>query len=1064
MSSSTSSSLSPSPSVATSGDSIIAAPTQQSDASSAPEPAGQGGADLAKLATTAAPTSSSETPSKPLPPLHPFFTPGELPPRSIDSNDGSDTDQKRPSRSSRAKAPISYREDLKAVLRADAAQESARLKDEKKQAQLQVKEAKKALRQPRKSKVDQPNLNSSQDTDGFELVETRVGNKPEQQSHASTSSSSSRPHQPPKLPESKPLSLAVKGNSTAASANPHPFFTKKPKQQPLPPTEASTTSNETAEDADKASSLSADRKGKAPATASSSAFSSTPASWSLFASQRTASSKPKKPTHAPWPTSEDTHVAALDDNESERLSRARTDLAAFRSRWQASPMDPATQATYEPPPLDFVARLNGARPQPHLDSILLTGSDEFKSTDDFVGQAKTEGLSQIAVAFAEKQAQACRTSGQMWTDAFRPHAYHACLGNESAASYLEDWLRHLLVAAPGSVTTTDRKRKHGVQRRVDRTKRRKARRAYSDDDDDDGMADFIVDDDEEEDAVGEYDDSIADDEWFGKFSKIDRTSTLADEGSVDGLESSQTTATSAAAAPSPAAPDADPRPQGPYPYPPRHAPSNRHPGRPSLDRLTNCMILTGPGGSGKTASVYACATQLGYEVFELYPGMGKRSGKELLAAVGDLGRNHMVSSGGVGGGATFKRSQPIPSTSASASTTASSSTNVMATTTVRQSLILIEEADVLFEEDKGFWSAVVELVAESKRPIVIVCNELDLVPVQDLPVQDVLRYRKPDVVEEVVPWLQTVAAEMGRFVVAEEVEAMVLDLPGTESALGMGEETRADLRQALNQMQFGHLACVSSPSEEAQHRAFIETQAAKQASMKAIASAAESSSLADVLESALERGDGEEYGDAGVEGQASSRQLGSWVQLVPQPLGWWQQRQALAGGVHVEYRSALADVHALLGAKGVPSMLHQELHEFGGGKVAESLLTRLREHQGSSLRRMVAPLGVARGGSAILPPWLVVEYAPMIRLMALVDADLAQIHTSLQQQQQQQQEAEADSNGVAAAPATRGRSTRNSSRALTSWLGIENDYGYERWLAALGPEEVNLARQTNLTF
>ena len=32
------------------------------------------------------------------------------------------------------------------------------------------------------------------------------------------------------------------------------------------------------------------------------------------------------------------------------------------------------------------------------------------------------------------------------------------------------------------------------------------------------------------------------------------------------------------------------------------------------------------------------------------------------------------------------------------------------------------QVDVLFEEERGFWSAVYELIATTKRPIIMTCN------------------------------------------------------------------------------------------------------------------------------------------------------------------------------------------------------------------------------------------------------------------------------------------------------------------------------------------------------
>lgn len=129
--------------------------------------------------------------------------------------------------------------------------------------------------------------------------------------------------------------------------------------------------------------------------------------------------------------------------------------------------------------------------------------------------------------------------------------------------------------------------------------------------------------------------------------------------------------------------------------------------------LTNCMVLEGPCGVGKSAAVYACAEALGFEVFEIYPGWGRRSGRELAGAVGQLTRNHMVRH------------------------------EAHASATPRQSLILLDEADILFDDDAGFWPAVIELIGESRRPVVLTCTDAAALPLADLPVQKVLAWAAP---------------------------------------------------------------------------------------------------------------------------------------------------------------------------------------------------------------------------------------------------------------------------------------------------------------------------------
>lgn len=113
-----------------------------------------------------------------------------------------------------------------------------------------------------------------------------------------------------------------------------------------------------------------------------------------------------------------------------------------------------------------------------------------------------------------------------------------------------------------------------------------------------------------------------------------------------------------------------------------------------LGLLSNMIILTGPVASGKTASVHAVARELGWEVFEVYPGIGRRGAKDLERYVGMVGDNHLVNrensvqraASGLLGGSVIREELYNG-----------------ASNKIRQSLILIEEVDILFPSDAGFW-------------------------------------------------------------------------------------------------------------------------------------------------------------------------------------------------------------------------------------------------------------------------------------------------------------------------------------------------------------------------
>ena len=101
------------------------------------------------------------------------------------------------------------------------------------------------------------------------------------------------------------------------------------------------------------------------------------------------------------------------------------------------------------------------------------------------------------------------------------------------------------------------------------------------------------------------------------------------------------------------------------------------------DIISPIVVIQGPTGVGKSSIVYRICRDTNHQVLELNCSQ-KRTGKEVLACIAEGSRMKTANGAGI--------------------------------------VFLIDDVDILFEDEKGFWTALQELVFSGKFPVVITCT------------------------------------------------------------------------------------------------------------------------------------------------------------------------------------------------------------------------------------------------------------------------------------------------------------------------------------------------------
>lgn len=145
--------------------------------------------------------------------------------------------------------------------------------------------------------------------------------------------------------------------------------------------------------------------------------------------------------------------------------------------------------------------------------------------------------------------------------------------------------------------------------------------------------------------------------------------------------------------------------------------------------LNNFIVLTGFHGCGKTSSVYALANDLNYQVIEINAG-SRRSGKIMLQELSEATQSHRVKNKSVGKLFDVEADD-------------NSQESKCDVRNGEKTIILIEDAELVFESDDGFVASLQQLINISKRPVILTTNNRNCQHLQKFIQQNEIVFENP---------------------------------------------------------------------------------------------------------------------------------------------------------------------------------------------------------------------------------------------------------------------------------------------------------------------------------
>lgn len=197
-----------------------------------------------------------------------------------------------------------------------------------------------------------------------------------------------------------------------------------------------------------------------------------------------------------------------------------------------------------------------------------------------------------------------------------------------------------------------------------------------------------------------------------------------------------------------------------------------------MSSTNKAIVLTGPSGCGKTLFVYALANEMNFKVLEINAG-AKRTGKKVLKKLQEATQSHHVNNNQCSQSERSKNAKSRSNQSEDSEDSGGSQ---------KLSLILIEDAEVVFEQDFGFVESINQLVQTTKRPVILITNQINCPHLSRFINRNMISFRLPktDIASK---WLSTLSVAEQCYVTEDMCRTLY-------------QQNNCDFRRTLLELQF----------------------------------------------------------------------------------------------------------------------------------------------------------------------------------------------------------------------------------------------------------------------